>query len=218
MDYESEDRIERARHLYDQAVFGGDTAAIAAGERELDAVEAGTALARGRLLHARFLADRQQDPYELTLFERAVELYERLGDLRGLAEALFWTGTFHQVVREDTDAAVPLFERSYRLSGEAGDKLTQSYAARHLGFVEWAGGRADAARERLEESVRLRREIGFLPGVAAGVLAPAEHAAVNGRQEEAETLLEEAVATAEASGAHGVLRWADGVRAEWAQN
>jgi hypothetical protein len=34
-----------------------------------------------------------------------------------------------------------------------------------------------AAKERLEESVRLRRELGFIPGVAGGVLALAELAA-----------------------------------------
>jgi hypothetical protein len=42
-----------------------------------------------------------------------------------------------------------------------------SYALRHLGIAEHTAGQLDAARDRLEESVRLRREIGFLPGVAA---------------------------------------------------
>lgn len=41
-------RIERARMLYENAVFGGNAGALAAAERELDAVEADLALARGR--------------------------------------------------------------------------------------------------------------------------------------------------------------------------
>jgi len=41
--------------LYESAVFGGNAEALSTGDRELDAVEADLALARGRLLHARFL-------------------------------------------------------------------------------------------------------------------------------------------------------------------
>jgi hypothetical protein len=43
----------------------------------------------------------------------------------------------------------------------ADDKLTLSYVVRHLDFAEMAAGRLDGARELLEESVRLRREIGL---------------------------------------------------------
>lgn len=35
---------------------------------------------------------------EFAFFERANELYRRLGDVQGDAEARFWIGTFHQVV------------------------------------------------------------------------------------------------------------------------
>ena len=42
----AEDRIERARLLYERAVFGGDADALATADRELDAVEADLALAR----------------------------------------------------------------------------------------------------------------------------------------------------------------------------
>jgi hypothetical protein len=74
------------------------------------------------------------------------------------------------VVRDDGDAALPMLERARDLAVAAGDKLTLSYAVRHLGFADMAAGRLDAARELLEESVRLRRELGFMSGVAAGVL------------------------------------------------
>jgi hypothetical protein len=36
-----------------------------------------------------------EDPAELPLFERALELYRALGDTRGGAEALFWIGCLH---------------------------------------------------------------------------------------------------------------------------
>jgi tetratricopeptide (TPR) repeat protein len=212
----TEERIERARVLYDQAVFGGDVDALTAAERDLDAVEADLALARGRLAHARFLAGAREDPQELALFERAAGLYRALNDMRGEGEALFWAGLMHQVVREEHDAAVPVLERSYELAAVAGDKLTMSYALRHLGIAEHLAGRLGPARERLEESVRLRREVGFLPGVAANLIGLAHIAAAEGHHQEALELLAEAGSIAEAAGAKGVTRWVEGAREELA--
>jgi tetratricopeptide (TPR) repeat protein len=206
--------FERARLLYEQAVFDGDDSALAAADRVLDAAEADLALARGRILHARFLAQHQEDPRELALFERAAALYHQLGDIRGEGESLFWVGTFHQVVRGDDEAAGPPLERAWQLAQLAGDKLTLSYVVRHLGFAEMAAGRVDGARALLEESVRLRREIGFTPGVAAGLLALAELAAQRGDRDRAFALLDEATAIASEAGAHGILRWARRAREE----
>jgi hypothetical protein len=63
-------------------------------------------------VHTRFLLRRDQDatgaekdPGELALFERAAQLYRALGDVCGEAEALFWVGCFHQVVRHDNAIA-----------------------------------------------------------------------------------------------------------------
>lgn len=202
-----EDRIRHADELYERAVFGGDRDAPALAERVLDAVEADLALARGRILHARFLADRRPDPRELALFRQAAEVYRRLGDGRGEGEALFWTGTWHQVVAEEYAEAVPLFRRSYELAEAAGDRLTLSYATRHLGFAAEAEGRPQEARERFEESIRLREELGFLPGVAAGKLALADLLRGTGDREAADRLLDEARELAARCGAHGVLGW-----------
>lgn len=211
-----DERIERARRLYERAVFGGDAGALAIADRELDAVEADLTLARGRVVHARFLEQRDEDPHELALFERAAELYRTLGDVRGEGESLFWVGTFHQVVRDDDAAAVPSFEQSLALATRAGDKLTMSYALRHLGFAEHRAGRLDSARERLEESVRLRREVGFLPGVAANLVGLAYVAVEQDRRDDAGALLDEAAAIAEASGAQGIMRMIDEARASLA--
>jgi tetratricopeptide (TPR) repeat protein len=216
----ADDRIERARLRYERFVFGGDASELAAADRELDAVEADLALARGRVIHGRFLAQRDQhpeqlaeDPRELALFERAVELYQALGDVPGEAESLFWVGCFHQVVRRDNDAAVPVLDRSRELAAQAGDLLTMSDALRHLGIAEHVAGRADQAQERLEESARIRREIGLMPGVAANLVGLAYIAAGQGRRDEAFALADEAAAIAEASGAHAIARQAEEVRA-----
>ncbi|MEN3540164.1 hypothetical protein AAH991_33985 [Microbispora sp. ZYX-F-249] len=209
----SEDpRLARAGALYEQAVFGGDPSGLPEAERGLDAVEADLALARGRVAHARFLEDREEDPRELELFERAAGLYRRLGDVRGEGEALFWVGCFHQVVRHDDEAAGVALRRSHELAAAAGDTLTMSYALRHLGIAEHGAGRLEAARERLEESVRLRREIGFLPGVAANLVGLAYIAAAEGRRDHALGLLDEAADLAKASGARGIARHVEQAR------
>jgi len=194
-----EDRIERARQMYELAVFGGDASGLVGAERDLTAVEADVALARGRLLHARYLEQRGEsrdelsaNGEELALFERAAHLYRALADVRGEGEALFWIGAFHQVVRRDDEVAVPVLERAQALATEAQDTLTISYVLRHLGIAEHTAGRLDAARAHLEESTRIRREIGFLPGVAANLVGLAYIAAGQGRHKDAGRLIEEA--------------------------
>jgi len=209
----NEDRLEQARLLYERAVFGGDASAVTAADRELDAVEADLALARGRIVHARFLDHRTGEPQaqgdvvdELALFERAADRYRTLGDQRGEAEALFWIGTFHQVVQHDNDVAVPVLERSRELATSAGDLMTTSYVLRHLGIAEHSAGHLAAARDLLEQSTHIRRKLGFLPGVAANLVGLAYIAAGDGRPADAVTLLDEAASTANDSGATGIGR------------
>ncbi len=217
----AEDRIERARLLYERAVFDGDADALAISDRELDGVEADLALARGRVMHTRFLEQRDadpdravEDPRELALFERAAELYRSLGDEGGEAAALFWIGCCHQVVRRDDETAVPILERSREIAEQADDKGTMSEALRHLGIAEHRAGRLGGARGRLEESTRLRREIGLLPGVAANLVGLAYIAAADGRNDDVPPLLAEAAAIAQATGAHRIMRQVDEARAQ----
>ena len=210
----TDDRIERARKLCDDAMFAADADALATAERTLDAVEADLALARGRALHVRFLDERVEDPRELELFERAAELYRQLGDLRGEGEALFRVGSVHQVVRGDQDAAAPAFARARELATRSGDRLTLSYVLRHLAFVEQAAGRIDDALTLMAESTRLRREIDFRPGVAANLVALGHLTAESGEPGQALALLDEAATVAEAAGAHGILRWVDEARVD----
>lgn len=207
MSADPDSRLQRAAELYERAVFADDDQAVAVGEVLLDGVEADLALARGRLLHARYLRERVEDPRELELFEHAAERFRELGDERGEAEALFWIGAVYQVIRENNTAALVPLKRAYDLAVRTGDRVTQSYAVRHLGFVDAVEGRPAEARSKLKESLALRRDIGFSPGVAAGILALAELAADQGNHAEASTLLEEAERVARECGADGVLEW-----------
>jgi tetratricopeptide (TPR) repeat protein len=217
----ADERIEHSRLLYESAILAGEAGALATADRELDGVEADLAMARGRIIHGRFLEQRgedperaTEDPRELASFERAAHLYQALGDVRGTGESLFWVGCCHQVVRSDSAAAVPVLKKSLDLATQAGDKPTMAEALRHLGIAEHAAGRFDAARARLEESTRLRREIGNLPGVASNLVGLTYIALGQGRREDALALIEEAGSVAGASGAHGIMRQVEEARAE----
>jgi tetratricopeptide (TPR) repeat protein len=209
------DPFARADLLNEQALFTGSAEARAAAVAELDRAEALLALGRGRVLHARFLAERDgEDPAELDAFERALAIAGRLGDPGLEAQARFWVGLVHQVVRGDDGASLPFFERSYELARELGDTVTMSYAVRHLAFADLEAGRSEQAWTRFAESVELRRAAGFLPGVAAGLLTLGEVAAEQARPAEARALLEEARALAERVGADPFLRRIDAALAE----
>jgi tetratricopeptide (TPR) repeat protein len=205
-------RIEQARLLYERMAFSGDGSGLATAARELDGVEADLSLARGRVLHGQFMQDGRDDPQELTLFGHAADLYQALGDTRGEGESLLWIGIFHQVVRQDNSAAVPMLERSRQLLEQAGDEQNLSYALRHLGIAEHSAGRLEQARQLLEDSTRLRRDLGFLPGVAANLVGLGYIAAAQDRRDEAMAMLREAAGIAKSSGAYGIARQVDEAR------
>jgi ketosteroid isomerase-like protein len=208
-----EDWAGRAQRRYEDAVFGGDDAALDAADAELNTVEAGLAMARGRVRHARFLAGAAADPAELAEFERAARLYAAMGDPRGEADAVLWTALYHQVVRDDDDTARPLLERARELAIAAGDRLILSYVVRHLGFAELGAGRLAAGQAALEQSLTLRRELGFGRGVAAALLALAELAAGQGDPVRASALLDEAGQAAAEHDAGGIARRVQEARA-----
>ncbi|GAA1639489.1 tetratricopeptide repeat protein [Actinoplanes couchii] len=209
------ERIEQARKAYEQAVYRGDVEGLAGAESGLADLEADTALARGRILHARFLADRAsgEDPAELPLFERAAELYRSLADSRGEGEALFWIGCVHQVIRRDNAVAVALFERARQSASDAGDLPTQAEALRHLGIAAHMAGRLSKACELLEESSRLRQRIGALSGVAANMVGLAYIASAQNRHSDATAILDEAHVIATSQQAHAIIRQIEEARA-----
>jgi tetratricopeptide (TPR) repeat protein len=201
-----DERVRLAGVLYDQVIFGmAGSESLDQADRELDAAEAELALARGKVLHARFLGDGVEKPAELELFDRALELFTALEDERGQGEALFWLGCFHQVVRSDNETAVPLLERSRVLATRSGDNLTLSYTLRHLGIAAHAAGQLEDASVQLTASSNLRRDLGFDAGVAANMVGLIYLAAAQGRTDEARALADEAAALAENSGARHVV-------------
>lgn len=198
--------------VYERAIFGGEYDGLAEADRALDVVEAALLVQRGRILHCRFVESRVEPPEELGYFERAAELYRGAGDERGEAEARFWIGCFHQVVRDDNPTAVPFLTAAVELSRRSGDDLTLSYALRHLGVAAHMSGNYPEARELLEESTALRRTLGFSAGVAANLVGLVYLAIAENRPADARTLADEAAALAKSAGASAITEQIEAAR------
>lgn len=179
----------------------------------IDRVEADLSLARGRLIYEQFLrsgpggfpAPGPDGSSALPLFRRAAQNYRELGDSTGEREALFWVGVLDQVLNRNLPAALDALRRSHELAQEAGDLLLLSCVERHLEFIDLLEGRPSDGQRHLEESVRMRREIGFHAGVAMGLVALAELFVETHDLMKARQLLAEATVIAREHGAKGAL-------------
>ncbi len=203
-----ENLLARDRSAELEEAIGVVEEAARSGDRRLSAF----ALARrGLVLHGGFLRDRSagEPPGEMELFERALELRRELGDERGIAESLFHVGLVHQVVRGDHSTARPFFEESYDRAVALEDDVLASYALRHVAFCDDDAGDVDTAERRHVETLELRRRAGWIPGVAAQLLALAEVRAQRGRTDEAGELAREARSILSALGAERLLTIVD---------
>ncbi|MGI8879072.1 MAG: tetratricopeptide repeat protein [Jatrophihabitans sp.] len=196
--------LERAESAYHQSVFAGDHSRVASCLVDLHGDSPAVELARGKLMHCANLQSRREDRSELECFQRAAAAYEERGDNRGLAEALFWEGCYHQVLGRDDHAAVAILEHALVLARDADDPLIQSYCLRHLGIASHAEGDLIAAERRLTESTDLRRQRGFSAGVAANLVGLAFVAVARGNRIQAENRAEQALQMAHDCNANAV--------------
>jgi tetratricopeptide (TPR) repeat protein len=208
-----DERLERVSSLHDIESHEWSRARWEESEATLESAEASLSLARGRLIYEQFLrsgpggfpAPGADGRRALPHFQRAAELFRRRNDARGEAESLFWVGTLEQVLLRDFGAARVALERAKRLTLETGDRLVRSSVERHLGFVAMLSGDPAAARPHLEESVRLRRELEFWPGVVMALIALAEFEDEQHELASARRILDEAEALGREHGTHGAL-------------
>lgn len=175
--------LTTAHMLVDQATFSGvdtlisrsallDTALMHAQQVHNSALLGAVWNARGLSLHSAFLdtARTTEPPDELASFQRGLEAYQQAQDQRGIAESLFHIGLVYGVVRQDHTQALPFFTQSYELAQTIPDQIIASYAIRHIGFAQHNAGQVDAAHASLQESLRLREQAGFIPGIAMALV------------------------------------------------
>jgi len=167
---------------------------------------------RGLALHYAYLNDRNAGelPEELQCFERGLRLRQAIGHTAYEAESLFHIGLVHQVVRGDSSAARPYFERANNMARQSDSSELASYTARHLGFIYVQNGDTSAAEAALIESLRLRRIESFVPGIASAMLTLAGFLAqIYQRNAEAIALAGEARTMLSGIGATAYLAIAD---------
>jgi hypothetical protein len=140
--------------------------------------------AKGWSLHAAFITaeDQEENPDELACFERGLAMRRAMGNQRDIAESLFHVGLVYGVVRDDDLQGMPYFQQAYDLAKQAGDTILQSYAIRHLGYAKHIAGDESAAHAGMLESLRLREEAGFVPGIAYALLPVAENELAQGNR------------------------------------
>ncbi len=221
-------RLLFGRVLSDEAMFSGKDNT---GERR-DALQQALTLAElandppllgdvhdaiGLSMHTDYLAtDRSQEPEgEMYHFERGLELRQQGGTAVQIAESLFHVGLVHDVIRREYPQAAVYHQQAYDLAREAGDKVMASYAIRHLGFTRWAADDKEGVAQALQESLQLRREAGFVPGIAMALVALAQLDETNGDKSAALPKLQQARAILASLEATARVAWLDEHLAEY---
>ena len=129
--------------------------------------------------------------------ERAIAIYGRLGDDRGLSAALNNLG-IHHYTRGRWDESVALYRRSREADERAGDPLNAAVHANNEAEVLSDQGHLDEAEPLFREMVRICGAASFPIGVALGTSNLGRVAARAGRSEEAHALYADAAAQFEA--------------------
>jgi tetratricopeptide (TPR) repeat protein len=167
--------------------------------------------AMGLSLHAAYLeTDRSQEPeHELEYFKRGLAFRQGANDQRGIAESTFHVGLVYGVIRRDHATASPFFEEAYDKAREVDDLVMASYAVRHIAFARRAAGQVETARQDLKESLHLREQAGFTPGVAFALMSLASIEALMGDKDLALDHLERAKHILESLGAESRVIWVE---------
>jgi tetratricopeptide (TPR) repeat protein len=153
---------------------------------------------------------RPGDPVNL---ERAVQIYDELGDLSGKGRALnvlaavrYWRGEW--------DRALELYEASRAATTKCGNLVFAAVTAANIAEVLLDQGRLQGVGALLGESSRVINAAGMAAGVAFAMYLDARLALLEGRLEEAIVRFDQAIAEAESSQSRHELLYARSGKAE----
>jgi tetratricopeptide (TPR) repeat protein len=154
------------------------------------------------------------EPEGAPLHQMSLELYRKLGDRWGEANALEQLGWWFKSTL-DYQRAERKLQESLAIWRELGDRRGLAQALDGLSTVHARQGRLGPSISLARESVAIRREIGDQPGTARSLFLLACHLALSGEFSAAHTLLEETVAIyvdlgmhAPLGGVRNILAWA----------
>jgi tetratricopeptide (TPR) repeat protein len=134
-------------------------------------------------------------------FERALSLFEELGNVKRQGDVLTYYGAMAYWEGRWADA-VELYERGRERSERAGDVVGAAIASMNVAEIRSDQGRLAEAEPAARDALRVFRAAGFSELIATdcGILGRVVSRA--GRHEEAAELLAEALEQAESSGGH----------------
>jgi class 3 adenylate cyclase/tetratricopeptide (TPR) repeat protein len=130
-------------------------------------------------------------PQEAVYSQQAIEIYEELGDLDGLARVLNNLGGY-AYLEGRWDDALELAERAREACRKIGDETQATFAALNIAEVRSDQGRFEEAEPALRELLELRRRTGIPLEIAEAASIVGRFAARVGSFDEAHSLLEEA--------------------------
>ncbi len=147
-------------------------------------------------------------------FDRALQVYQELGDEVGLGEAMFYRGLVYQM-QDDNQHARQIFEQALALTQKTGDERMESFVVRHIGYLQQAAGEIDAARANFQKSLQLRQRNEMKVFVPFALIALAEFEAEQKNSAEAIKLIEEALPLAKSGNSPRALYAGQLTLAKW---
>lgn len=127
------------------------------------------------------------------LLDRAIEAYRKQGDQAGLASGLIRAGVFH-AQRGELRRTVDFFEQSLAIHEELGDDYATSITLLNLGVAYSDLYDYPASRAYLERALVMKRRVEDTYGLVLATSSLAFLAVYEGRLEDADPLIEEALA------------------------
>lgn len=185
-------------------------------DRRLDRHSQGTlAHERGRLALIEQLRFEHPDYFGARAhLQSALALRESMGTPGEIAATLIQFGSVSLVLRQPEDALAAT-NRAYTLAKAHACKPEQAEASLRLGLLLRARGDADGALKLLNESLRLREEVGLRVYLPFSYQALGETLMLTGRMSEARLHLECAAAAAAAVGLRRAMMLTQLTQAEW---
>jgi tetratricopeptide (TPR) repeat protein len=153
-------------------------------------------MAEGRFTYWKALEKTKDWAPPTAHLDRALLIYEELGDGIGLSEAMFYRGLVYQM-QDQNKLARDTFYRALELTRKTGDERMQSFVVRHIGYLQQSAGEIDAARTNFRKSLELRQRNNMKVFVPFALIALAEFEAEQKNSSEAVQLIEQALPLSE---------------------
>ena len=152
----------------------------------------------------RFVGQVWQTPWQSkAIYQKALTIFEEVGDERGTVETLYRLGVVTAQMGEYPEAQ-QFYQDSLTRSQKLDRREIIMFCLAELGYIEWAFGNYQIAAERCKESLALSIEIGYPSYKATTLRYLARIAASLGDYQTAKKHLQESIAIYEEIGLRGM--------------